>query len=132
MNIVAYIHGGEAVLIAILGLVLGMAAGICGLVHRRMFYPWVLPLLLGNYAMLPDIPGTVRSYGWRGFACIAAAVAGWNAPTVAAWWAACWSRRWQIRNARGQLGQCPHCGYDLTGNTSGTCSECGKPCEGLR
>jgi len=24
-------------------------------------------------------------------------------------------------------GCCPHCGYDLTGNQSGICSECGEP-----
>ena len=26
-----------------------------------------------------------------------------------------------------QPGHCPHCGYNLTGNTSGVCSECGEP-----
>jgi hypothetical protein len=31
-------------------------------------------------------------------------------------------RRWQRRLARGL---CPGCGYDLTGNVSGTCPECG-------
>ena len=32
-----------------------------------------------------------------------------------------------IRKARGlpQPGDCPSCGYDLTGNVSGTCPECG-------
>lgn len=25
-------------------------------------------------------------------------------------------------------GLCMHCGYNLTGNLSGTCPECGKPC----
>lgn len=32
-----------------------------------------------------------------------------------------------IRDAvRGRPGHCTHCGYDLTGNTSGTCPECGE------
>jgi hypothetical protein len=30
--------------------------------------------------------------------------------------------RWR----RHQEGHCPKCGYDLTGNVSGVCSECGK------
>jgi hypothetical protein len=36
-----------------------------------------------------------------------------------------WSR---VRLARRRdAGGCSHCGYNLTGNTSGTCPECGKP-----
>jgi hypothetical protein len=29
------------------------------------------------------------------------------------------------RRTRIKTGLCPRCGYDLTGNVSGTCSECG-------
>lgn len=29
------------------------------------------------------------------------------------------------REARGPVGCCAHCGYDLTGNVTGVCSECG-------
>ena len=32
-----------------------------------------------------------------------------------------WSERWPSMDAR-----CAHCGYDLTGNVSGRCSECGE------
>lgn len=28
---------------------------------------------------------------------------------------------------RRRAGQCPYCDYDLTGNVSGTCPECGTP-----
>jgi hypothetical protein len=31
------------------------------------------------------------------------------------------------RRARGRQGQCRKCGYDLTGNLSGKCPECGTP-----
>ncbi|HXE55277.1 MAG TPA: hypothetical protein VN541_19795 [Tepidisphaeraceae bacterium] len=31
------------------------------------------------------------------------------------------------RRRRRRLGLCPACGYDLTGNVSGVCPECGKP-----
>jgi hypothetical protein len=30
------------------------------------------------------------------------------------------------RRDRLAKGQCPHCGYDLTGNVSGACPECGS------
>ena len=32
-----------------------------------------------------------------------------------------------LRPARGLPGHCPSCGYDLTGNVSGVCPECGNP-----
>ena len=31
------------------------------------------------------------------------------------------------REQRRKAGCCIHCGYNLTGNTSGTCPECGRP-----
>jgi hypothetical protein len=31
------------------------------------------------------------------------------------------------RQRRASRGQCIHCGYDLTGNMSGVCPECGIP-----
>ena len=30
-----------------------------------------------------------------------------------------------LQDRRRRLGQCPHCGYNLTGNRSGVCPECG-------
>lgn len=39
-------------------------------------------------------------------------------PTVWLWWR---------DRPRGRLGCCLRCGYDLTGNISGVCSECGLP-----
>jgi ABC-type dipeptide/oligopeptide/nickel transport system permease component len=35
-------------------------------------------------------------------------------------------RAGELRAARARQGLCPACGYDLTGNTSGRCSECGE------
>lgn len=40
-------------------------------------------------------------------------------PTAYAWW----------RCARPPPGHCKKCGYDLAGNGSGVCPECGKACE---
>lgn len=39
--------------------------------------------------------------------------------------------RWRKRHLR-RDGACPACGYDLTGNVSGVCPECGKPRAGKR
>lgn len=36
-----------------------------------------------------------------------------------------WLRRWRRRIERRRLGLCMECGYDLTGNVSGVCPECG-------
>ncbi len=40
--------------------------------------------------------------------------------------AAAEARRWVLRGRRRREGRCAGCGYDLTGNVSGVCSECGK------
>ncbi|HSZ56912.1 MAG TPA: hypothetical protein VK797_14695 [Tepidisphaeraceae bacterium] len=41
-------------------------------------------------------------------------------------WVIHWIPRWR-REARLKKGRCEFCGYNLTGNISGTCPECGKP-----
>jgi hypothetical protein len=38
-------------------------------------------------------------------------------------------RRARLRRRRQRRGLCRRCGYDLTGNMSGQCSECGQPVE---
>ena len=38
-----------------------------------------------------------------------------------------WRRAKYRRNVEGSKFQCNHCGYDLTGNVSGACPECGTP-----
>ena len=36
---------------------------------------------------------------------------------------------WMLDRRRIPAGHCRKCGYDLTGNVSGRCPECGTPCE---
>lgn len=35
--------------------------------------------------------------------------------------------RWRALRRRPQFPACRYCGYNLTGNTSGRCPECGQP-----
>jgi hypothetical protein len=46
----------------------------------------------------------------------------WSVLPLRWWWLwrGRWRREWRIRQ-----GRCGRCGYDLTGNTSGVCPECG-------
>lgn len=37
-----------------------------------------------------------------------------------------WLWRWKQWKARLRKDLCLHCGYELTGNTSGVCPECGE------
>lgn len=50
-----------------------------------------------------------------------------TAALPAAWLSLFLARRLQLPTMRERLGLCRSCGYDLTGNISGTCPECGTP-----
>ncbi len=45
------------------------------------------------------------------------------------WWAERARRRGSLADRRIREGRCPFCDYNLTGNVSGTCPECGKRVE---
>ena len=55
----------------------------------------------------------------------AASAPGWFCVLCTAVLPAMWMLR--SRRSRHKPGACHFCGYDLTGNTSGVCSECGSP-----
>ena len=40
-----------------------------------------------------------------------------------------WFIKWRKRRKLAMVGSCPSCGYDLTGNESGECPECGQASE---
>lgn len=48
------------------------------------------------------------------------------ASALPAWRFAGWLRRRRDAWRRARFGRCTHCGYDLTGNVSGVCPECGR------
>lgn len=54
---------------------------------------------------------------WWGFVAVAVLLVYWRRRV---WRCAAWRRERRI-----QMGLCPNCGYNLTGNTSGRCPECG-------
>ena len=56
---------------------------------------------------------------WPGVACIVAA-----SGTIYVL-----RRPGRIRRERRARGQCVRCGYNMTGNVSGVCPECGRPAE---
>ena len=43
-----------------------------------------------------------------------------------------WFIKWRKRRRLAMAGKCPACGYDLTGNESGVCPECGEGADGVR
>lgn len=68
-----------------------------------------LPLPMRPFWDLGRPTGTVTCPLWLLFILVAA-------PTLALWY----------RDRRPPPGHCQSCGYDLTGNTSGRCPECGE------
>ena len=79
---------------------------------------WMPLALLGLFSMsLPPAPAGLVAAGWAG---LLAAVVLLIVEAVAKA-----GRRRRARRRRS--GFCPRCPYDLTGNASGTCPECGTP-----
>jgi hypothetical protein len=74
------------------------------------------PHFLFNF--FPRIVGTPPRTYWRGYAPLWTPLALLTLVTAALWW----------RERRPfPPGRCATCGYDLTGNVSGRCPECGIP-----
>jgi hypothetical protein len=81
-----------------------------------MFSPWKARVWLFEYVQFPAANfqmTVIRFVVWIPAAC-AVALAG-------ALWVRDRRRAWP--------GQCVHCGYNLTGNISGRCPECGREVE---
>ena len=114
---------------------------------RRLLVNLLLAHAVASYGVLLAV--TLR-YGAQGFGVWLVApawslVAVWDVSTDRPWltlaavdgsYAACFAatlllrrrtRRRSLRSRRLVAGRCTECGYDLTGNVSGTCPECGDP-----
>jgi len=81
---------------------------------------WVFPLVMLLVKMI--------EYRMAKFGAFPAIVE-WGVPCfvsgIDVWIRAHWCQRRREQRERLASGQCENCGYDLTGNTSGRCPECG-------
>lgn len=96
--------------------------------YRRGYFPLDLFWNAAGFGVFSASQGSARSSmvsEGRGVAVPHAALAvALAAPP--AWWAMRYRRRRRARLAVA-AGRCAACGYDLTGNQSGRCPECGTP-----
>lgn len=86
----------------------GAAHGVLALWPAQMLGPW-LALAIGPEASEVWLPGIFASW-W-----------------VGSTWLLTGTLARRVRSLRPDAGLCPACGYNLTGNASGTCPECGSP-----
>ena len=63
--------------------------------------------------------GVATDWWWAGYQLIVGAAVGLPGAVIAALIA--------VRPSKPRPGHCQACGYDMTGNTSGRCPECGEP-----
>ena len=101
--------------------------------------PWFSHATIGPVSFMvlaADIHGTLKSVGGKQF-CIgydfhddfglAAAEVGYGwVAALCAVLPAVWALRWRSRRVKARQNLCPTCSYNLTGNTSGVCPECGR------
>lgn len=64
--------------------------------------------------------------GWTGVRLRAVMIPQWSVLCLALVLPVTRAGRWWCRRGRGGPGRCQACGYDLTGNESGVCPECGR------
>jgi hypothetical protein len=83
-------------------------------VLAMMLYIWFCNVCQPRLGLIDDVLNYGLFYGF------------WGTPLFGVLWAWLWTR-WQNRLFRGKPGhRCLDCGYDLTGNVSGRCPECGE------
>ncbi|HSZ60130.1 MAG TPA: hypothetical protein VK797_31085 [Tepidisphaeraceae bacterium] len=78
----------------------------------------------GSYHLLDGGRGMGHEYGRDDGIVRWFAMPPWVAAAILAALPTMWIRKWL---SRPRAGSCQHCGYNLIGNTSGVCPECGTP-----
>jgi hypothetical protein len=112
----------------VIALVVASLATWPGLIKSWLTLPSVGICALGNVALASEFraPGMweaiVNELGWR---WVFGNLVAWNAGFLVAWTGVFLNQRYGIRAARQTAGYCQHCGYNLTGNVTGVCPECG-------
>ncbi|HUU83124.1 MAG TPA: hypothetical protein VM243_06425 [Phycisphaerae bacterium] len=116
---VAYIDPGPGVL-PVGACVVGVAASVAAIWGSQRWRPWWVFRLVGACTLMTMVAAVLVShYRLLAVAALAAMV---NA-AVSGWMT---YRRRPALYGRLEAGRCLHCGYDLTGNVSGVCPECGE------
>jgi hypothetical protein len=121
---------------------LGVTAGCLIRTTRRITswergFGWVLVQLVGFCALLYGLKLTILGgvgcwYGLRTSDPSTGLFAAWIALSLALSAVGAWLFRFAGRRVTTIMGYCAACDYDLTGNTSGVCPECGTPSGGER
>jgi hypothetical protein len=106
------------------------AGFLIGLIAYKRWFQYSLHFSLGFFAF-PVVTMTHLYFLHCSTQTLASALRNmlpWPPATIIPCLAAAWfvSRTKRRRIARLAAGLCEHCGYDLTGNVSGVCPECGK------
>lgn len=100
-----------------------------GLYSWWLTIPSILLAGFGNFALWLELSDPyMRSLilGELGWSWVIGECVAWNSPFVICWIGLFFFHRWQARAKRIAQGYCQNCGYDLTGNVSGICPECGR------
>jgi hypothetical protein len=119
----------EIALWVMLGCIVALLFTALGLANKWLYLLCLIHLGLANYGMWRDFQGAIARQSMPlqvNLGLLAGTVLGFNLPFLAGWVLCCWYHRWKTGEAWNEQGMCINCGYNLTGNVSGVCPECGK------
>ena len=114
--------------VLVASLVAGFAC-LLGIFRWWLIVPFLLFAAFGNYVEWSELhePGFGQAiYDELGYRWIAGQFVAWNLPFLGAILIVAWAHPRYRRSVRGQSGLCVQCAYNLTGNVSGICPECGE------
>jgi hypothetical protein len=85
-------------------------------------------------ALFPSGPSTLGPFGFsferekqQGTSSLRLVIPFWAIVVLTSLAPICWLLKWRRDRSHFGAGRCTSCGYNLTGNTSGICPECGTP-----
>jgi hypothetical protein len=113
--------GVRVAIAACLSSALSLCLCILSLVHPLFLAPSLLVTALVNVGLFAALQDDRFSPSF-----FVGDLLAWNVPFVISWIIFFRFHRWQRIQYRIQNGLCSRCEYDLTGNVSGICPECGQ------